>query len=258
MQAKVIILGSGGSMGVPVIGCPCPVCHSKEPLNKRFRPSIVLQVEGKNILFDCGPDFHSQAIAQEIKDIDAFLLTHTHFDHIAGLDDLRIFSLRKQAAIPCYLSQKSYDDLRKRYYYLFEKDDESVVRLNYNVLNKPAGLFKVLGVDCHYFTYYQGSMEVAGYRIGNFAYVTDIKRYEEELFDHLIGVEYLILSMQRKDASHAHLSLEDVIAIRERVHPQHCYITHMGHDIDYHDLKESLPAGILPAFDGLSFWINLD
>lgn len=257
MQGKVTILGSGGSMGVPVIGCDCAVCQSHEPYNKRLRPSIALQVEEKTVLFDCGPDFRAEALVANIQTVDALILTHTHFDHTAGLDDLRIFCLRKKGSIPCYLSQTSLDDLQKRYYYLFEKDDESVVRLDFNVLEKLSGTFNLLGVPFRYFTYQQNSMPVTGYRIGDFAYVTDIKQYDESLFSELEGLEYLILSMQKKTASNAHLSLEDIVEIQKRIKPKHCFITHMGHDIDYYDLKNSLPLGILPGFDGVSFWINL-
>lgn len=257
MEGKVTILGSGGSMGVPVIGCDCAVCQSDKPYNKRLRPSIALQVEEKTFLFDCGPDFRAEALSAHIQTVDAVILTHTHFDHTAGLDDLRIFCLRKKGSIPCYLSQTSLEDLQKRYYYLFEKDDESVVRLDFNVLEQLSGAFNILGVPFRYFTYQQNSMPVTGYRVGNFAYVTDIKQYDESLFNELAGVEYLILSMQKKTASNAHLSLEDIVMMQKRIKPKHCYITHMGHDIDYYDLKNSLPLGILPGFDGVSFWINL-
>lgn len=253
MQAKVRILGSGGSMGVPVIGCDCPICTSSSAFNKRLRPSLVIEVEDKTILIDCGPDFRAQALAAGLKKIDMLLLTHTHFDHIAGLDDLRIFCLRKKGAIPCYLSEHSYEDIQKRYYYLFEKTDESVVRLDCHVLEEPQGSFDLF----RYFTYSQNGMVVLGFRLGNFAYLTDIKQYDDSLFDELQGVEYLILSMQQRKFSHAHLNLDDIIAFHERVNPRHSYITHMGHDIDYHELKTALPAGMEPSYDGLTFWIEL-
>jgi phosphoribosyl 1,2-cyclic phosphate phosphodiesterase len=256
MQAKITMLGSGGSMGVPVVGCSCAVCTSSNPYNKRLRPSIAIEMGEKILLVDCGPDFREQAIAADIKHVDALLLTHTHFDHIAGLDDLRIFGIRSRVLTPCYLSMSSYIDLQKRYYYLFEKEDDSIVRLKFHKLEKERGDFHPLDIPMRYFTYSQNGMSVLGYRLGNFAYVTDIKQYTEAIFEDLRGVEYLIISMQKKEKSNAHLSLEELLSFHAKIKPRHCYITHMGHDIDYDDLKNSLPVSVEPGYDGLSFWIN--
>lgn len=244
-------------MGVPVIGCRCTICQSSHPRNKRSRPSLAVQIEEKTLLIDCGPDFRTQAISAGLSRVDALLLTHTHFDHIAGLDDLRIFNFRTNAAIPCYLSESSFDDLQKRYYYLAGRHDNSVVRLEFHKLSTKKGSFEVGGVTVSYFSYRQNEMSVFGFRFGDFAYVTDIKQYSEELFDELQGVQFLILSMQQKGISKGHLSFEDVLNIHERVKPRHCFLNHMGHEIDFEELKSSLPLGVEPGFDGLHFWINL-
>jgi phosphoribosyl 1,2-cyclic phosphate phosphodiesterase len=240
-------------MGVPVAGCDCRVCTSQSPLNRRLRPSILVQTGGKQLLIDCGPDFRQQALAHHIQRIDGLLLTHVHFDHIAGIDDLRIYCIRQNQAIDCLLSQESLDDLEKRYSYLMHKDDDSVARFRFDRLVQSSGKREFATVPLSYFTYAQPGAKVTGYRFGSFAYVTDIKEFTEDIVQELQGIETLILGAYKKSASRMHFTIDEGLAFCKKVRPKQCYFTHMGHEIDYFTLRKQLPPNIEPAFDGLTF-----
>lgn len=234
-------------MGVPVIGCTCAVCLSSSPFNKRLRPSALLEVEGKQFLIDAGPDFRQQALAFGIRYLDGIVLTHTHFDHIAGIDDLRVFYFLQKKHLPCLLSQDTLEELKVRYHYLMHPR----MLLDFVVLEKDFGSIEFGGVSWQYLSYFQAGMKVTGYRLGSFAYISDIREYTEETLAALADVETLVLSAARKVASEVHFGLEEALAFSEKVGAKHTYLTHLSHELDYEEASRLLPHGVYLAYDGL-------
>lgn len=250
MRGTFKFLGTSASAGVPVIGCKCHVCASLSPKDKRFRPSGFIQAGGKNLLIDIGPDFRSQALQFHIDSIDGLLLTHTHYDHIAGLDEIRIFNVRQKKAFPCLLSKESLQDVQKRYYYMFI-DKEVSAKIDFTPLQHDIGQTDFLGLQIHYFSYFQSEMKVTGFRLGDFAYVTDIQKYEESIFTALKGVRKLVISALKPQPSPFHFSFDEAIAFQKKVGAHETWITHVGHFLDHDSLNALLPPQIRVAYDGL-------
>lgn len=250
MMGTFLFLGTGASAGVPVIGCKCSVCSSALPKNKRFRPSGVIQVGGKSLLIDIGPDFRSQALQFDIGHLDGLLLTHTHYDHIAGIDEVRIFNVRQKRAFPCLLSKESFEEIRKRYDYFFAKESLSA-QLEFDVLDKDAGETEFLGVKVGYCSFFQGPMKITGFRVGEFAYISDIQKFDDSIFLSLKGVRKLVLSALKPETSPFHLSFDQAAAFSRRVGAVETWITHVGHFLDHEALNALLPSGIKMAYDGL-------
>ncbi len=254
MHGKFIFLGTGASAGVPVIGCKCAVCSSASPFNKRLRQAGLIQIEKRVLLVDVGPDFREQALKNQVDRLDGVLLTHTHYDHIAGIDELRIFYLLQKQSLPLLLSKESFEDLKRRYYYLMEARGENAsltAQLDLRVLPEDAGQVDFLGVKISYFSYFQGSMKVTGYRIGDFAYVSDIRDYDEKIFDWLSGVRTLVISALREGPARLMFSIDEALAFSKRVGAEETRITHMNHEVDYATVNPKLPSGMLLAYDGL-------
>lgn len=254
MDGTLFFLGTGSSSGIPVIGCHCPVCLSNDPKNKRFRASSLLRWKDKTYLIDAGPDFRQQALRYEIKRIDGLLITHTHYDHVGGLEELRIYNFRQNGPIPCLLSTTSYSEIKKLFYYLFENGNgftNDTSKFNFTPLEKEKGKIVFSDLPVRYFSYLQGGMKVLGFRFGDLAYVTDIKEYPETIFDELEGVSCLILSALRFTASRIQFSIDEAIDFAKRVGAKKTYLIHMSHDIEYHHLLNLLPASITVAYDGL-------
>lgn len=254
MQGRFLFLGSGGSMGVPVIGCSCPVCTSNSPNNKRLRSSGLLKVQGKAFLIDAGPDFREQALKYRINHLDGILLTHTHFDHIGGLDDLRVFYFIQRHPLSCLVSQETFEELKVRYHYLMiplQNGKTVCTQLDFQILEGDFGKVDFQGVPIHYLTYFQAGMKVTGYRIGNFAYVSDIREYTDEVIEALKGVETLVLSALRFSASEMHFSVEEAIAFARKVRAKKTWFTHIAHDLDHDKTNELLPPDIRMGYDGL-------
>jgi phosphoribosyl 1,2-cyclic phosphate phosphodiesterase len=250
MKGEFLFLGTGASAGVPLIGCKCAVCTSSSPKNKRFRPSGLIQIHGKQLLIDIGPDFRSQALQFGIDNIDGLLLTHTHYDHIAGIDEVRLFNTRQKKPFPCLLSKESLEDVQKRYYY-FANVNENSAKLDYTVLDGDKGKTEFLGIPISYCSYIQGSMKVTGFRVGDFAYISDIREYDESIFPVLHGVRKLVLSSLKPETSPFHLSFEEATAFASRVGAQETWITHLGHFIDHDAGNALLPPQVRLAYDGL-------
>lgn len=254
MKGKLLFLGTGSSSGIPVIGCNCEVCLSLDPLNKRMRPSVLLEVENKHLLIDPGPDFRAQALAYQVHHIDGVLITHTHFDHIGGLDDLRIFYFIEKHPIRALLSNTSYQALNCRLPYLFtdSKPGESVsARFDCHIIEEKRGQVDFLNIPISYMTYEQGGMEVVGFRFGNLAYIPDIQKYPETIFEDLQGVEVLIISALRHSKSYMHFTVDQAIEFSEKVQATSTFLTHIAHELDHQKLKQYLPDAIGPAYDGL-------
>ncbi len=264
VKARFLFLGTGGSMGVPLIGCSCPVCLSPSPFNKRLRSSALCTVGDKCFLIDCGPDFRSQALTHHIDRLDGVLFTHAHNDHTAGMEDLRIFNWRTDKALPCLLSIETADDIKRRYYYIFEPEGDEIyrkmlARFDLEYLVGDRGTLNFQGMPVGYFTYAQGGMRVNGFKLGNLAYVSDIRDYDESIFEELRGVDILVMSALRYSASHMHFSVDEAVAFSKKVGASHTWLMHVAHELDHDEANAYLPENIRMAYDGLelNFDINM-
>ena len=211
-------------------------------------------VDGKRFLVDIGPDYRQQALRHEIDTIDGLLLTHTHYDHIAGLDELRIYTFRQKKPVPCLLSRHTLEELKIRYHYFLPpngKDEEHATKLSFQVLDGNQGNVVFEGLEVGYFSYMQVGMNVNGYRFNNLAYVTDIMEYEENVFDALKGIETLIISARRWDKSVAHLSVDQAVEFSKKTGAKKTYFTHIAHEIHHEKTMKELPSGFALAYDGL-------
>ncbi len=244
-----------------MIGCNCPVCSSQNPRNKRLRPSALLSIGEKQLLIDSGPDFRQQALAYRINRLDGVLITHTHFDHVAGLDELRVYYLLYRKNLPVLVSKASLQDLKKRYDYLFREKSWGMslaAQLDFQTLEKERGETTFVGVPLKYVSYEQGGMTVNGFRFGSFAYISDIKNYPDTLFEDLKGVEILVLSALRQETSYMHLSIEEAVAFSQKIGAKQTYLIHLGHELDYETASAALPSGVELAYDGLKVGFNYD
>lgn len=243
---KVEFLGTGTSNGVPFINCDCEVCASADLKDKRLRCSAMVKVEGKNILIDCGPDFRQQALRGKISKIDALLLTHEHFDHVGGIDDLRAFG-----KVRIYAESRVAGAIRQMFAYCFAKfkypgiPDISLCEID----ERP---FCADGVEIVPIRAYHHLLPLLGYRIGNFAYVTDIKTIDSENKAKLQGLDVLVLGMLRYKEHLSHLSFDEAMSLVGELKPKRTYFTHLSHDFGLHETEQAkLPENVFVAYDGL-------
>lgn len=251
---RVIILGSGTSAGVPTLGCECDVCNSPDPRNKRTRASIYLEQGNTRILVDCGPDFRGQAMARGIRDVDHVLLTHTHSDHVNGLDDLRSFNMIHGHPITVYGTEPSLNDIRTRFAYCFQPPPPGggIPQLNLETFT-PGTPFRIDDLEILPLQVMHGRLPIVGFRIGRFAYFTDVSHMPPETFAALDGVEFLITSALRHRPHSTHMSLSQAIEVVNTVRPKQAWFTHMCHDLEHHATNAELPEGIGLLYDGLAF-----
>lgn len=247
---KITFLGTGTSHGVPMINCDCEVCRSSDPKNKRLRCSVVLQTEGQTILIDTTPDMRAQFLTWRFERIDAVLFTHAHADHIFGMDDLRRFNALQHERIPVYGSEATLKRLRGIFDYAFA---EGEVRKGIpNVLGREVDApFKVGDIEVTPIPLIHGRMEVFGYRIGNFAYCTDVSEIPQLSYALLEGLDTLVLDALRERPHFTHFSLEQAMAEAEKIKPRQTFFTHMNHNIDYKKHSRLLKDNMQFAYDGL-------
>jgi phosphoribosyl 1,2-cyclic phosphate phosphodiesterase len=254
----VLVLGSGTSHGVPMIGCECATCRSTDPRDRRFRASVLIQVaNGPSVLIDTTTDLRSQALAHGVKRVDAIVYTHSHADHVMGLDEVRRFNVMQKSAIPCYGDQRTIRDLRRIYAYMFDPNAPKGGGIPQVVLSEIAGEFSIGDATFVPVPLMHGSRRIFGYRIGSFAYLTDCSAIPDESWPLLTGVRTLILDALRERPHPTHLSLAEALAIADRVGPSHAYFTHMCHDLAHAATCARLPRGRELAYDGLAFDIDL-
>ena len=252
---RITLLGSGSSAGVPEIGCECAVCQSEHPRNKRTRASLLIEINGKNLLVDTSPDLRQQALREGIKRVDAVLYTHDHADHTGGLDDLRALNVLANAPIDVYGNAVTLDILAQRYAYAFlPKPERAWYRpcvIPHVLPNEAVFDFEVQGVIITAFEQVHGNIKTFGYRIGNFAYSTDTNALSETAFKALEGVDTWIVDCLRYSESYTHSNFERTLGWIGRVKPRMAILTHMAHDFDYVRLSDELPSGIVPGYDGI-------
>lgn len=258
IQAQFTFMGTGGSMGTPVIGCHCATCNSLNPLDQRMRPSGLIQVVDKNFVIDVGPDFRMQALQLGIEKIDGILISHAHSDHIAGLDDLRVYYFLHKSKTPCLLSKQTFEDLKQRYPYLFQPTDNKksvTAQLNFCVLPQKFGSIFFQGIQWIFFSYLHAGIQVTGFRIGNFAYVSDIRYYSNQVIDMLIGVETLTISVHKREATKAHFGIKEAVEFSTLIGAEKTYFTHLSHDFEHSKIK--LPSGFELAYDGMVIFFTI-
>ena len=256
---KIKILGCGGSNGVPEVGCLCSVCLSNEPRNNRTRSSLLLSNGDKKLLIDASPDFRAQALKNGLQRIDAILLTHNHADHISGLDDLKPFCLRTAEInkIPVYVPEQYYKDLVLRYPYIFEDKVRShntwraflelrTFKIG-SVVEIPEVDLKVQSLEQQH-----GNIVSAGFRLGDFAYSVDFNTIEDAVLHKLKGIKCWIVDLLRYYWSPSHLSIDSLLYFHEVVKPERTILTHMSHNVCYHEIQHLKEMNIEPAYDGMS------
>lgn len=260
MQAELILLGSGTSMGVPTLGCECSVCTSSDPRDRRTRPSVAIQFRNSGIercvLIDTGPDFRQQALRENLRRVDAVLYTHSHADHILGLDDLRPLSFQRPGKIPLYADALTADVLRHVFEYTFSESNHypHKARVELHSLGSHTALF---GADFVAVPLLHGNLQTVGYRFGNSAYLTDMSDIPESSFTLLENLDVLILDALRRTPHPSHSNLESSVNFVERIRPQRAWFTHMSHDLGHIQTENELPFHIRLAYDGLRIPIEL-
>lgn len=252
---KVTFLGTGTSQGIPVIGSNHPVCHSEDPKDKRLRVSVLVEIDGLNLVIDCGPDFRQQMLSNKVDHLDAILFTHEHSDHTVGLDDIRPFFF-KQGDIPIYAHQRVMQSLRKRFDYIFASENKypGAPSVGENIITN--SLFKVKNVSVQPINVMHNRVQVFGFRIRDFAYVTDAKSIEEEESEKLKGVDVLVLNALRKEPHHSHFNLEEALEFIRKIKPERAYLTHISHMMGFHEeVQAELPENVFLAYDNLQITV---
>jgi phosphoribosyl 1,2-cyclic phosphate phosphodiesterase len=251
---RLTFLGTGTSFGVPQIGCECAVCRSTDPRDKRTRSGALLQANGSTILIDTPPELRLQLIAGGFSHIDAVVYTHEHADHINGIDDLRIFSQRRP--LPIYGPAETLERLRLSFNYIFDDAVRPYAGTSKPQLamhdTEPGRIITVAGIDVLPLAFQHGHLRVFGYRFGNLAYITDVKSIPPAERDRLRGLDVLVLNALWWRPHPTHMSIAEAIETAEALGARRTYLTHLTHETGHSDLESRLPAGVFPAYDGLT------
>lgn len=249
---KIYFLGTGTSQGIPVIGSHHSVCQSSNPKDKRLRVSVWISWEEHSFVIDCGPDFRQQMLTSNCQKLEGILYTHEHSDHTAGMDDIRPFNFR-QGDMPIYAHRRVIDNLKKRFDYIFETENkypgaptvkpiEVINNHSFTIGNKTVIPINVM----------HGSLQVFGYRIDDFAYLTDVKTIEAAEIEKLKGVKILVVNALREEPHQMHFNLQEALDFINLVQPEKAYLTHISHIFGFHDdVQQKLPKNVYLAYDNL-------
>jgi phosphoribosyl 1,2-cyclic phosphate phosphodiesterase len=253
---RLTFLGTGTSFGVPQIGCDCVVCRSADPRDKRTRSGAVLEAGGSTILIDTPPELRLQLISGGFTRIDAVVYTHEHADHINGIDDLRIFSVRRREPLPIYGPAETLERLRASFNYIFDdavRPYEGTSKPSLTLHEtQPSRMITIAGVEVLPLAFEHGHLRVFGYRFGDLAYITDAKAIPQADRDRLRGLDVLVLNALWWRPHPTHLSIAEAIEIAQSLGARRTYLTHLTHETGHSQLEAQLPGGILPAYDGLT------
>lgn len=246
---KVTFLGSGTSIGIPMPCCPCEVCHSADPHDRRLRASVLVETGDDHLLIDCGPDFRQQMLTHDVQRLDAILLTHIHYDHTGGLDDLRPYTYEKP--LPLYAEHPVADILTQKYDYIFIHRYPGVPQVKINEIrpdqNFLAGHTEVVPIRLLH-----GRLPILGFRIGPLAYLTDCTVIPETEWAKLKGIRTLIIDALRFQPHETHMNVAQALAVVDRLQPQATYFTHISHHMGFHtEVERKLPEGVHLAYDDL-------
>ena len=252
----VTFLGTGTSQGVPVIACDCAVCTSTDRRDNRLRSSVMIELNGKNIVIDTGPDFRYQMLRNHVTRLDAVLFTHSHKDHVAGLDDVRAFNRQQGSAIDIYGTKALHEALQREFYYAFAaKRYPGVPMLNLHEIT--ADTFSLFGHTVTPVEVMHYLMPVLGFRIGDFTYITDAKTVSDQEVEKIVGTKVLVVNALQREDHISHFTLEEAVAFARRIGAEQTYFTHISHRLGLHaDVERELPAGIHLAYDGLQLTLS--
>ena len=249
---QLTILGCGGSMGVPAVGCSCAVCTSSDERNRRTRTSALVTVGDTTILIDAGPDFRAQALRTNIRRLDALIVTHAHQDHIGGIDDVRPINFAMGQPLPMYGSAATLRRIRHQFDYAFVPGPSASTRPQLQLEEIPPQPFYVNTVLITPLPIMHGDWAIHGFRVGNVAYVTDVSHIPAATYALLADVDTLVLGALRRDRPHPlHFTVEQALVEIERIQPRRAFLTHLAHDLDYASTNRELPAHVRLAHDGL-------
>lgn len=257
-MGKITILGCAGSNGVPEIGCFCHTCRSPLHFNKRLRSSIFIEDQKLGrVLVDPGPDFRQQILKYGIESIDTIFITHDHYDHVAGIGDIKQIFNKTRKIIPTFMQKETANSLMKTYEYIFiQKNEIYPAYLEANIIEEYQSVV-INEVIVNTFPQYHGEMRSLGFRIGDFGYSTDIKSVNNEAIKILRGVKTWIIDCQRYYRSPSHLNYEYTLELIERVNPKNAFLTNMTHDIEYEEISRILPKNVRPLYDGMVLNVEL-
>ncbi|WP_320815729.1 MBL fold metallo-hydrolase [Flavobacterium sp.] len=253
---KIYFLGTGTSQGIPVIGSNHPVCLSEDLKDKRLRVSVWVHSDDFSFVIDCGPDFRQQMLTSKCSKIDAILFTHEHADHTAGLDDIRPFNF-KQGALSVYGHKRVIKNLEQRFGYIFETENRYPGAPSVNTIQVVENeVFTINNVDVIPINAFHGSLQVFGYKIQDFVYLTDVKTISKQEINKIINCKVLVINCLREEKHNTHFNLQEALDFISLVQPEKAYITHISHLFGFHEaIQQKLPNNVYVAYDNLEISI---
>ncbi len=255
-MVRITFLGTGTSQGVPVIACPCPVCHSDDPRDKRLRSSLLIETETAHVVIDSGPDFRQQMLREEVLHLDAILFTHEHKDHIAGMDDIRAYNFIQKKPMDIYAEPRVQHALKREFSYVFAEYKYPGIPqvILHNIENNRN--FQINGLTFTPIRVYHYRLPIFGFRFGNVTYITDAKQIPPAEIEKIQGTRVLVLNALRKKRHFTHFTLEEALEIVRIIRPERAYLTHISHQMGFHrEVQADLPENVFLAYDGLSLTI---
>lgn len=248
---KLIFLGTGTSVGVPMIACQCRVCKSNDKRDKRYRTSAYVEYNRNKFIIDCGPDFRNQMLENNINEIDAVLLTHPHRDHVAGIDDIRAFNFELHKRIDIIGNKFTINEVKEQFPYIFKKTSyRGLPKINFTLIeNKP---FLYNNTEIQVISMLHDKMKVFGFRFGDLTYITDANYISEAELLKIYGTKTLVINALRIEKHPSHFSLSEALSVIEKINPEKTYLTHIGHSLGlYEEVQPILPKNVFLAYDGL-------